>query len=1418
MLNIRIPYKSAVLLLLACSGLMGGLQAATADTVQDLLRSARWWESKFRPELVRSTLEKILAIQPTHPDALGMLADLDLRANKPDAARKILATLKASHPQHRLTRDVSELIRVYTTEREKLASMRLLLRAGRKQEAMAMVKELFPSGPPAIGDFPVEYFQVTGSTAAGAGAAQRELETLYSDTGDARYQLAAIALQVDRGTAPSAAGMKALYEMAAKGDVPRDRMQDVWKKAISRQPDNAQTSQYIRQYLGLYPGDTALAERAHQADRAAAEQRRIATDPGLIARAQGEKALNANSLVDAEQRFTTALARYPNDGDSLGGLGLVRLRQGQHAQAVELFRKAQTVAPSDKWRSLLATATFYASLRAGEALVGQQQWMEAETALQDALVLRPRDADALTALAQVRVGQGRDGEAERLFHDVLKLEPDNGTAFRGLQALYGSAGRRNDSLALMKSFTERFPAQKARFDGDRAGLLRDEADEAARAGRQGQAIRALEEAVKLVPTDPWARYALAKAYRDVDLHPAALQVMDEGVAVAATDASMRYARALIRASLDDAEGAVRDVEAVAPADLTDGMRALLARSWVNLRAAQAEQLAGSGQLEAASAMLRFAEQRAGNDADLVYTVANTWFRIGQPLLGVAAFGRLVDSSVPLEPALLMDYVGLIARADDDAGLERVLPRLEQTALANAAQTARVVSTVAAYWTRKVNAAVQAGEPDRVSLIARQADASLDRLKVTGQADVLKGKLQVAEAAAQPDRVVDLAAELLLYRPGDVDARLEYTRALAAGGRKTEVAKEARWLTAHIPPQDVDSRLGLLRLLQRTGLITEANALSRDLIQRYPDSADVFAHAARLARSQGYYTLAVGHFRTAQALELNPSTKKVIPALSAKASSAIEIEPLPALLPEEASAMPAQASTLRLTSAVAEPPTTAAVQTPVVAPAPELAPEVSPKLSPITAVATVPVVAPPIPVAATVAATPLEPAEQGGVASLLPSLELQLRPNDVRLDLKVPQAMIQAPARPAPTPSPATPTDRFAEEIRAIEARQQGRTEMGFELLRKNSADGVATLNGWEMPLKYWMPRGYEGHLFGQVDVVHLDAGRLSSNYADALELGTVAARPGVTNLGPQFNQRVTGANVGLGYVGDDIRWDIGRIGLGMLIGNMVGGIRVGGEWGKLDYSIDASRRAMTGSMLSYAGVRDPVTQQVWGGVVNTGVTGRLGTSYQGYNLSTSLNLARITGQQVQGNNRVVWRSALDRDLIKRDDLQLNLGAALSFTRHARDLGGFTWGHGGYYSPEHLASLVFPVELSGQVGRFNYALAASVSLSRSASSDTAYFPTDAGLQAAAALNAVQFPLIAPNPVYKGGSSTGLGYALRALVEYPMTDRMLLGGRVELDRADFYSPTNWQVYLRYFFDPMTAERRKAVPSAIVPYARF
>jgi cellulose synthase operon protein C len=269
---------------------------------------------------------------------------------------------------------------------------------------------------------------------------------------------------------------------------------------------------------------------------------------------------------------------------------------------------------------------------------------------------------------------------------------------------------------------------------------------------------------------------------------------------------------------------------------------------------------------------------------------------------------------------------------------------------------------------------------------------------------------------------------------------------------------------------------------------------------------------------------------------------------------------------------------------------------------------------------------------------------------------------------------------------------------------------------------------------------------------------------------------------------------------------------------VVGGVRVGGEWGKLDYSIDASRRAMTGSMLSYAGVRDPVTQQVWGGVVNTGATARLGTTYEGYSLSTSLSLGRITGQQVLGNNRAVWRTALDRDFIKRDDLQVNLGAALSFTRNTRDLGGFTWGHGGYYSPEHLMSLVFPVEATGQYGRFNYAIKASVSLSRSSSSDSPYYPTDAGLQAAAALNAVQFPLIAPNPMYKGGSSSGLGYALRALVEYPMTDRMLLGGRLDLDRADYYAPTNWLVYLRYFFDPMTPERRKAVPSAIVPYARF
>ncbi len=181
---------------------------------------------------------------------------------------------------------------------------------------------------------------------------------------------------------------------------------------------------------------------------------------------------------------------------------------------------------------------------------------------------------------------------------------------------------------------------------------------------------------------------------------------------------------------------------------------------------------------------------------------------------------------------------------------------------------------------------------------------------------------------------------------------------------------------------------------------------------------------------------------------------------------------------------------------------------------------------------------------------------------------------------------------------------IAENIAAIEARRQAWIETGVVRVGKSSTEGISSLHGHEIPTVAWWPKGYAGHYFLHADRVQLNAGRLPLAQSDALEYGQVAAWPSSAYPTSPGTPRGHGMNLGFGYRGTGLEWDVGVIGAGMPVTNLVGGVSYG-EWNEdFNYRVELSRRPITGSLLSYAGAHDPITGNTWGGVVATGLSAR----------------------------------------------------------------------------------------------------------------------------------------------------------------------------------------------------------------------
>ncbi len=112
------------------------------------------------------------------------------------------------------------------------------------------------------------------------------------------------------------------------------------------------------------------------------------------------------------------------------------------------------------------------------------------------------------------------------------------------------------------------------------------------------------------------------------------------------------------------------------------------------------------------------------------------------------------------------------------------------------------------------------------------------------------------------------------------------------------------------------------------------------------------------------------------------------------------------------------------------------------------------------------------------------------------------------------------------------------------------------------------------------------------------------------------------------------------------------------------------------------------SILSYVGLRDPASGQAWGRVLKLGggVQGYTALGKSGWNLGGSALLEHLQGKQVADNDHRALTLSLTTDLPLTGMRFFSIGPSMSTESYRRNLSGFGWGQGGYFSPQRFASL------------------------------------------------------------------------------------------------------------------------------------
>jgi len=284
--------------------------------------------------------------------------------------------------------------------------------------------------------------------------------------------------------------------------------------------------------------------------------------------------------------------------------------------------------------------------------------------------------------------------------------------------------------------------------------------------------------------------------------------------------------------------------------------------------------------------------------------------------------------------------------------------------------------------------------------------------------------------------------------------------------------------------------------------------------------------------------------------------------------------------------------------------------------------------------------------------------------------------------------------------------------------------------------------------------------------------------AVAVPFGTVEGATG------EYDIEAEGVAVGLEYAYRGWQLDLGVTPVNFARPTIVGGLRWTRAFGDLALTLEASRRAMEESVLSFAGISDPGSGRVWGAVVKQGwevVLRHDGRNTKSYAV---LDYKYLNGTNVKPNHSLAAHLGLRWEMHSTRSTRLETGIAVSAMGFERNLSEFTFGHGGYFSPQRFVHTGLPIDWRGSYQAMTWRLNLEPGVTWFQMDEASYYPLSANSQ-----------LSKPTTRYPGRESLGLGFDGGLELGYVLTPQMSLGAKAELHTGDDYGQISAGAFLRF-----------------------
>ena len=228
-------------------------------------------------------------------------------------------------------------------------------------------------------------------------------------------------------------------------------------------------------------------------------------------------------LGEAEAIYRSVLAADSGHFAALLHLGVLRLQQGSHEDALELLRQALRRNPQ--------SAEAHSNLAAALDLAGRPE--EAVLAYEEALAIDPDRPEAHYGLGASLHALRRFDEAIACYERALVIDPDYAEASCGLGAALHAVKQHERALASY--------GQALAVDPDYVEALCGRAAVLRQLRRHGEAVAAYQRAVAIAPDHVGALAALGAALQAADRHEEALVPLRRALALDPRSAATQLA-------------------------------------------------------------------------------------------------------------------------------------------------------------------------------------------------------------------------------------------------------------------------------------------------------------------------------------------------------------------------------------------------------------------------------------------------------------------------------------------------------------------------------------------------------------------------------------------------------------------------------------------------------------------------------------------------------------------------------------------------------------------------------------------------------------------------------------------------------------------------------------------------------------